>query len=57
MAGAFWLKLLGWHPQVGTHRVGRWVLELTLCQADMGSEGIAQDVLLAIIEGEGAGHA
>lgn len=37
--------------------MGRWVLELTLCQADAGSKGVAQDVLLAVVEGEGAGHA
>lgn len=44
----------GWHPGVGTPV---WVLELTRCQADASGQGVAQDVFLAVVEGEGTCHA
>lgn len=41
----------------GTWIVTRgWVLALTLCRANAGGQGVAQDVLVAVEEGEGASH-
>lgn len=34
-----------------------WVLRLTWCGADAGGQGVAQDMLVAVVEGEGSGHA